>query len=50
MKTLASVVGAVFVLCSLAARAAERPNIVLVVSDDHRWGDYSFMGHPLGVT
>jgi uncharacterized sulfatase len=23
-----------------------RPNIVLIVSDDHGWGDYSFMGHP----
>ena len=21
------------------------PNIVLIISDDHHWGDYSFMGH-----
>ncbi|HEY2838858.1 MAG TPA: sulfatase [Pirellulales bacterium] len=27
-------------------RKAPRPNIVLIVSDDHGWGDYSFMGHP----
>lgn len=26
--------------------AAERPNIVLIVSDDHAWTDYGFMGHP----
>lgn len=26
--------------------AAERPNVVLIVSDDHGWNDYSFMGHP----
>ncbi len=28
------------------AAAAERPNIVLIVSDDHAWTDYGFMGHP----
>jgi arylsulfatase A-like enzyme len=28
------------------AWSAERPNIVLIVSDDHAWSDYSFMGHP----
>ncbi len=25
--------------------AAERPNVVLIVSDDHGWTDYGFMGH-----
>ncbi len=25
---------------------AAPPNIVMIVSDDHHWGDYSFMGHP----
>src|SRR5689334_20617587 len=24
---------------------AKRPNIVMIVSDDHGWSDYSFMGH-----
>jgi arylsulfatase A-like enzyme len=24
----------------------ERPNIVLIISDDHAWTDYGFMGHP----
>jgi uncharacterized sulfatase len=27
-------------------RAADKPNIVLIVSDDQGWGDYGFMGHP----
>ncbi len=32
----------------LAAFAADpqRPNIVLIISDDHAWTDYGFMGHP----
>lgn len=33
-----------FVSASLPA--AERPNIVLIISDDHAWTDYGFMGHP----
>ena len=28
------------------ADAADRPNIVLIVSDDQAWTDYGFMGHP----
>src|SRR3954470_20748362 len=31
--------------CLGAARAAP-PNILLIISDDHGWRDYSFMGHP----
>ena len=30
---------------TLRAAAAEKPNIVLIVSDDHGWTDYGFMGH-----
>ena len=26
--------------------AAERPNVVLLLSDDQGWSDYSFLGHP----
>lgn len=26
--------------------AAPRPNVVLIISDDHGWTDYGFMGHP----
>ncbi len=28
------------------AHAATPPNIVMIISDDHAWNDYSFMGHP----
>lgn len=39
-----------FFLASLAiasASAAEPPpNVVMIISDDQAWGDYSFMGHP----
>ena len=27
-------------------RAKERPNVVLIISDDHAWTDYGFMKHP----
>ena len=30
---------------SVEAAAAEKPNIVLILSDDQAWTDYSFMGH-----
>lgn len=45
-----------FVDAAMPARAADeaaaprRPNIVLIVSDDHAWSDYSFMGHPQVAT
>lgn len=29
---------------------ADRPNIVLIISDDHSWDDYGFMGHPVAKT
>lgn len=28
------------------AATPEKPNIVLIISDDQAWGDYGFMGHP----
>ncbi len=28
------------------AAEASRPNIVFIISDDHAWTDYSYMGHP----
>lgn len=28
------------------ARSAQTPNVVMIISDDHAWTDYSFMGHP----
>ena len=30
--------------CSLAAEVVP-PNVVFIVSDDHGWTDYSFLGH-----
>jgi arylsulfatase A-like enzyme len=30
---------------SFGAHAAP-PNVVMIISDDHHWGDYGFMGHP----
>ncbi|MBA4150915.1 MAG: sulfatase [Verrucomicrobia bacterium] len=29
-----------------ARKTSTPPNIVLIISDDHAWNDYSFMGHP----
>ena len=34
----------------LAGAAAAPPNIVMIISDDHAWTDYGFMGHPLAST
>ena len=33
-----------------AAADAKRPNVVLIISDDHAWTDYSFAGHPHAKT
>lgn len=38
-----SLVMAMFIVVT---NAAERPNIVLILSDDQAWTDYGFMGHP----
>src|SRR5436190_15589357 len=40
-----------FVICTTRIEAAPRdksspPNIVLIISDDQAWTDFSFMGHP----
>lgn len=34
---------ALIVVCPVAA--AEKPNVVILLSDDQRWDDYSFQGH-----
>ncbi len=36
---------ALLLVLTLQALAAP-PNVVLIISDDHHWGDYGFMGHP----
>jgi uncharacterized sulfatase len=48
---LVVVVFGCFAFPAIAAPSKERgatapPNIVLIVSDDQGWGDFSFMGHP----
>lgn len=37
------------ILCFLAARPQTKvpPNVLLIVSDDHAWSDYGFIGHPV---
>lgn len=35
---------------ALPASAADKPNVVMIVSDDHAWTDYGFMGHKQVVT
>ena len=41
-----------FLYCFSACQPAEvskdllPPNILLIISDDQAWNDYSFMGHP----
>ena len=38
-------------LLALASTAlAQRPNVVLIVSDDQAWDDFGFMGHELAAT
>ncbi len=34
-------------LCASLARAAERPNVVLVMADDQGWGQTSYNNHPI---
>jgi arylsulfatase A-like enzyme len=48
MPLLARLVLGLTLLSGIAANsvaAERRPNIVMIVSDDHAWTDYSFMGH-----
>lgn len=45
MKTLPVLLLATAWLMPPAMSAASTPNIVLIISDDHGWTDYGFMGH-----
>lgn len=44
MRYALAVLAAVFAVDTLSAQ--QKPNIVLIVSDDQGWTDYGFMGHP----
>ena len=46
MKTLCSLLILIFT-CTLgfSENTADRPNIILIISDDHAFDSYGFMGH-----
>lgn len=45
-QLLLVLVGSLMGAASSDVLAADRPNIVLIISDDQSWTDYGFMGHP----
>ncbi len=45
MRMNATLLLSVTLLCALQVNAAEQPNVLMIVSDDQAWTDYSFMGH-----
>ena len=46
MKPTSKIASYLLTICATCALAADKPNIVLLLSDDQSWTDYSFMGHP----
>ena len=47
MKTRISIIAiSLFSLLGLTAQAAEKPNIVLLMGDDHGWEETGYNGHP----
>jgi len=46
MKPLFAYLLSLLITGALFAADAPSPNIVFIISDDHGWPDYSFMGHP----
>jgi hypothetical protein len=45
-KIIITIWSTLFLLCAFTVSAADRPNIVYIISDDQAWTDYGFMGHP----
>lgn len=45
-RLLALSLGFLVFFSALSCWAADQPNIVFIISDDHAWTDYGFMGHP----
>lgn len=45
-KEFVALTWVMLIIAGISQAAAERPNIVLILSDDQAWGDYGFMGHP----
>lgn len=51
MKTLAQILAVcLLILGNSLGRANDRPNVVMIISDDHAWTDYGFMGHSVVQT
>jgi arylsulfatase A-like enzyme len=51
MKTiLASIISFMLALAGHAATAGQLPNVILILSDDHGFNDYGFMGHKIVQT
>ena len=51
LKTLTKFIASCFFCLVLNPLYAEdRPNIVMIISDDHAWTDYGFMGHKIVQT
>lgn len=46
MKQIFAITSCAFALLTAFAANNQRPNIVFIISDDHAWTDYGFMGHP----
>ena len=47
MKTRTSIIAiSLFSLLGLTAQAAEKPNIILLMGDDHGWEETGYNGHP----
>ena len=38
---------AMLLISSTMVLAQDSPNVIMIVSDDHAWTDYGFMGHPV---
>ena len=43
-KIIITLWSALFLLCAFTASAADRPNIVYIISDDQAWTDYGLWG------
>lgn len=50
MKSLSVIFAASLVMFAGIVHAAPPPNIVMIISDDQLWSDYSFMGHKVVQT
>ena len=50
MKCLSQICLAAALLVPSTLSAAEKPNVILILSDDHGFTDYGFMGHKIAKT